>query len=168
MKKALYPGTFDPITYGHLDVINRVSRIYDDVTIAIAEETAKKTLFSLEERLDLLKKALDSLSDKNPKIAKIQIRTFKGLLVDFCSKEGFYVVIKGLRAISDFEYEFQMALTNKKLNDDVETVFMMPNESYSYLSSSLIKEVVFLRGSVAPFVPSFIEEALVKKLRSKE
>lgn len=166
MNKAVYPGTFDPATFGHIDIINRASKIYDCLTIAIAEKSLKKTLFTLNERVDMLKKALSELSASNPKIENIQISIFNGLLVDYCATEGYNVIIRGLRAISDFEYEFQMALTNKKLNESVETLFMMPKENYSYLSSSLIKEVVTLGGSPSPFVPSFVEEALIKKLRS--
>ncbi|MDP3979799.1 MAG: pantetheine-phosphate adenylyltransferase, partial [Chlamydiota bacterium] len=125
MNRAVYPGTFDPITFGHMDIINRATKIYDSIIIAIAEKTIKNTLFSLDERVDMLKKSLKELASSNPKVDRIQITIFSGLLVDFCSREGYKVVIRGLRAISDFEYEFQMALTNKKLNESVETLFMM-------------------------------------------
>jgi len=158
-KKAIYPGTFDPITNGHIDIIRRAAKLYDVLYVAIALSTTKNPFFSIEERLDMVKKGTKSIKN-------VVVETFNGLIVDYAKSKKSRVVIRGLRMISDFEYEFQMALTNRKIAKDVETVFMMPNESYSYLSSKLIKEAAFLGGNVSKFVPKFVEEALKKK--SKE
>ena len=159
-RKAVYPGSFDPITYGHIDIIKRASRLYDAVYIAVANSTDKKLLFTVRERVDMVKKATKGLKN-------IIVEDFNGLVVDYVRRKKSCVIIRGLRMISDFEYEFQMALTNRKLADDVETIFMMPNESYSYLSSKLIKEVVGLGADVSNFVPSFVRDALKKKLKKK-
>ena len=159
-RKAVYPGSFDPITYGHIDIIKRASRLYDTVYIAVAHSTDKKLLFTVRERVDMVKKATKGLKN-------IIVEDFNGLVVDYVRRKKSCVIIRGLRMISDFEYEFQMALTNRKLADDVETIFMMPNESYSYLSSKLIKEVVGLGADVSDFVPSFVRDALKKKLKKK-
>ncbi len=159
-RKAVYPGSFDPITYGHIDIIKRAVRLYDTVHIAVAHSTDKKLLFTVRERVDMVKKATKGLKN-------IIVGDFNGLVVDYVRRKKSCVIIRGLRMISDFEYEFQMALTNRKLADDVETIFMMPNESYSYLSSKLIKEVVGLGADVSDFVPSFVRDALKKKLKKK-
>lgn len=156
-KKAVYPGTFDPVTYGHLDVIKRASELYDELFVAIACNNAEKTpLFSIDERVEMLVEAVRGYKN-------VKVETFKGLVVDYALSRSSRVVIRGLRMISDFEYEFQMALTNRKLKPEVETVFMMPNESYSYLSSRLIKEISAVGGDIRKFVP----ENVAKKLKEK-
>jgi pantetheine-phosphate adenylyltransferase len=162
MKKiVVYPGSFDPVTYGHLDIIKRALKISDKVVVAVAHNTDKKALFSVRERMDMIKKAVKGLKG-------IEVSDFKGLVVDYVRKKGARVVIRGLRMISDFEYEFQMALTNRKLADDIETIFMMPSESYSYLSSKLIKEAASLGANLEEFVPGFVETAIKKKLKSNK
>jgi len=159
MKKiAVYPGSFDPMTYGHLDIIKRALRIFDKVIVAVAHNAEKDTLFDVSERVEMLKKSLRGLK-------RVEVDDFKGLVVDYVKKKKSAVVIRGLRMISDFEYEFQMALTNRKLSNDIETIFMMPSESYSYLSSKLIKEAASLGANLKGFVPHFIEKAIKKKLQ---
>ncbi|MFH1406767.1 MAG: pantetheine-phosphate adenylyltransferase [Candidatus Omnitrophota bacterium] len=160
MKLAIYPGTFDPITYGHVDLIKRALKIFDKVIVAVARNHQKNPLFSLEERLKLVK---DTLND----LRGVEIVSFDGLAVDFVRSQATNVMIRGLRMISDFEYEFQMALTNRKLADDIETIFMMPSESYAYLSSKLIKEAASLGADLGNFIPPSVEEALKKKFKVK-
>ena len=155
-RKALYPGTFDPVTYGHLDIIKRASRIYDHVFVGVAHSREKKPLFCVEERVSMLKKAIKPLKN-------VEVDDFDGLVIDYAKKKGTRVIIRGLRMISDFEFEFQMALTNRKLSKDLETIFMMTNENYSYLSSKLIKEAVKLGATVESFVPQFVAKKLKEK-----
>jgi pantetheine-phosphate adenylyltransferase len=157
--KAIYPGSFDPVTYGHIDLINRSLEIFSDVIVAVAHNPHKKPLFSVKERVEMLKKATVDLKG-------IEVCDFDGLVVDFARKRKAKVLIRGLRMISDFEYEFQMALTNRKLSPDIETVFLMPQESYSYLSAKLLKETASLGADLSSFVPDFVEKALKKKLRN--
>ncbi len=157
-KRAIYPGTFDPVTYGHIDLIKRAREIFPDITVAVAHNRYKNPLFSAEERVQMLKKATKGIKG-------IEVVEFDGLVVDYARRKGSIVLIRGLRMISDFEYEFQMALTNRKLSSDVETIFLMPHESYSYLSSKLLKEAASLGASLSNFVPSFVEKALKEKLR---
>ena len=157
IRKAIYPGTFDPVTYGHLDIVERAARLYDKVVIAVAHSTEKAPLFSVDERVAMLKDAVSRYDN-------VEVEDFDGLVVDYAVNKSSKVVIRGLRMISDFEYEFQMALTNRKLNSDIETVFMMPKESYSYLSSKLIKEVAKLGADVSKFVPENVEKKLKEKL----
>jgi len=154
---AVYPGSFDPVTYGHLDIIKRAVKIFDKVIVAVAHNSEKSPLFDVSERVELLKKATRGIKG-------VEIDDFQGLVVDYVKSKGSKVVIRGLRMISDFEYEFQMALTNRKLSKDVETIFMMPSESYSYLSSKLIKEAAALGADLKGFVPAFIEKAIKAKL----
>mgnify|MGYP003394348840 FL=1 len=154
---AIYPGSFDPITYGHLDIIKRAIKIFDKVIVAVAHNSEKDPLFSVSERVELLKKATRDIKG-------VEIDDFHGLVVDYVKTKKSKVVIRGLRMISDFEYEFQMALTNRKLSEDFETIFMMPSESYSYLSSKLIKEVARLGADLKGFVPGFVEKAIKAKL----
>ncbi|MCK5450517.1 MAG: pantetheine-phosphate adenylyltransferase [Candidatus Omnitrophica bacterium] len=157
-KRAVYPGTFDPVTYGHLDIIERISGLYDNVFVAVARSEEKGPLFSAEERVFMLKEAVKPYKN-------VEVEYFDGLIVDYAKEKSAKVVIRGLRMISDFEYEFQMALTNRKLNPEIETVFMMPKESYSYLSSRLIKEVADLGADVSDFVPPDVAEKLKGKIK---
>jgi pantetheine-phosphate adenylyltransferase len=158
---ALYPGTFDPVTNGHIDLICRAHEIFHDVIIAVAHNPHKKPLFSLQERMAMLKKATAGMDG-------VTVTHFDGLVVDFAHKMKTKVMVRGLRMLSDFEYEFQMALTNRKLSSDIETIFLMPHESYSYLSAKLIKEAAVLGADLSSFVPDFVEIALQKKLRKKK
>ena len=154
---AVYPGTFDPITNGHLDIIRRGSRLFTRVTVAILQNTDKVPLFSLTERAQLVSAAVGDLPNVN-------VDTFEGLLVEYARRLGARVIVRGLRAVSDFEYELQMAMMNRRMNEEVETVFMMPSESYSYVSSRLVREVVMLGGSVEGLVPEGVARALAARL----
>ena len=156
-RTAVYPGTFDPVTFGHLDVIKRVAALYDKVYIAVAHSTHKAPLFTEDERAEMLREATSEFEN-------VEVETFKNLAVDYVKKKKSRVMVRGLRMISDFEYEFQMALTNRKLEPEIETVFMMPNESYSYLSSRLIKEVAAMGADISKFVPENVEKKLKEKL----
>ena len=156
MRRAIYPGSFDPITNGHLDVIERARKLFDEVIVAVAHNDEKEALFSLEERLQFLQ---DSIG----KIDMVRIAQFDGLLVEFAVAQKASAVIRGLRAVSDFEFEFQMALMNRKLETGVETIFLMPKEEYTYLSSRIIKEIARLGGDVSSFVPPAVSKALVRK-----
>jgi pantetheine-phosphate adenylyltransferase len=152
-RAAVCAGTFDPITMGHLDVIERASRIFPRVVIAVAENTGKNPLFSLEERMELVRETTAHLEG-------IEVKSFHGLLVDFAESVGVRVIVRGLRAFSDFEYEFQMALTNRKLDPSIETIFLMPKQDYSYISSSNVREVAQLGGDTSQFVPVPVQRAL--------
>ena len=156
MARALYPGSFDPVTRGHLDLVERALRLFESVTIAAAENISKQPVFNLEERLGLLRKVLP---------AQVEVVAFRGLVVDYCRTHGYDVILRGLRTMSDFEYEYQMALTNRHLESRIETVFVMPSVQYSYVSSSLIKEIVRNGGDVSSFVPPLVEQRLQQKLR---
>jgi pantetheine-phosphate adenylyltransferase len=158
---AIYPGTFDPVTNGHIDIIKRAQEMFSEVIVAVAHNPHKNPLFSVRERMAMLEKAVAGLKD-------VEVCDFDGLVVDFARKRKAKVLIRGLRMLSDFEYEFQMALTNRKLASDVETIFLMPQESYSYLSAKLLKEAVSLGADVSCFVPGFVEKALREKLRKKK
>ena len=160
MKKiAIYPGTFDPITNGHLDLIKRALRTFDEVIIAVAPSQKKQPLFSIKERMHMIRTAIKSLK-------RAKVEAFNGLLVEYVRKKRGNAILRGLRAISDFEYELQMAHMNRRLNTDIETVFMMPSEEYSFLTSSIIKEVASLGGSVKGLVPQVVEVALREKLKT--
>jgi len=154
---AVYPGTFDPVTYGHIDIIKRAARIYEKVIIAVAHNEDKNPLFNVEERVSMLKDSVKGL-------ANVVVDDFNGLAVKYVKNKGSRVMIRGLRMISDFEYEFQMALTNRKLSEDIETVFMMPNERYSYISSKLMKEAAALGADVKNFIPNKVQVLLKNKL----
>lgn len=156
-QKAIYPGSFDPITYGHIDLIKRAQEIFSEVIVAVAHNPQKKPLFSVKERVQMLKQATSDLGG-------IVIDDFDDLVIDYARRQKASILIRGLRMISDFEYEFQMALTNRKLAPDIETIFLMPQESFSYLSSKLLKEAASLGADLSAFVPDFVEKALKKKL----
>ena len=156
--RAVYPGTFDPVTYGHIDLIKRARRIFDEVIVAVAHNPGKAPLFTVEERVRMLRRATRS-------IPGIVIDHFESLAVEYVRRRKARVMIRGLRMLSDFEYEFQMALTNRKLSQQVETMFMMPSESYAYLSARLMKEAAALGADLSAFVPPFVAEALRRKLR---
>jgi len=157
---AIYPGSFDPITNGHLDVIERASRLFDEVIVAIAENDTKHPLFTLKERQSMVAKAIHLWKN-------VCVDNFSGLLVEYAKLRKACAIVRGLRAISDFEFEFQMALMNRSLDPNIETMFLMPKEDYTYLSSRIIKEIARLGGNVSSFVPSFVGDNLVKKLRAK-
>ncbi|OGX26979.1 MAG: pantetheine-phosphate adenylyltransferase [Omnitrophica WOR_2 bacterium RIFCSPHIGHO2_02_FULL_45_21] len=156
-QKAIYPGSFDPVTYGHIDLIQRAQKIFETVIVAVAHNSQKKPLFSIKERVDMLKKATAGMDG-------IIIEDFGSLVVDYARKHNIGVIIRGLRMVSDFEYEFQMALTNRKLSRDVETIFLMPSEQYSYFSSRLLKETAFLGADLSSFLPKDVERRLKEKL----
>ena len=157
MKRAIYPGTFDPITFGHIDIIKRASFIFDEIIVAVVKKPFKNELFSYKERLNLVRKVTRGID-------RIKVEGFGGLVVDFAVKNDINVIIRGLRMISDFEYEFQMALTNRKLSSYVETIFLMPHADYSYLSSRLVKEIASLGGNLNDFLPKVCIDALNKKI----
>jgi len=155
-RKAIYPGSFDPITNGHVDIIQRGKKIFDKIIVGVLDNPKKNPLFSTEERVELIRKAF--ANDQ-----AVEVKTFSGLLVEFARHNDVSVVIRGLRAISDFEYEFQMALMNRKLSNEIETLFMMPSLKYSFLSSNMVKEVFQLGGCIKDLVPPVVEEALRNK-----
>ncbi len=157
MRRAIYPGSFDPVTNGHLDVIERARKLFDEVIVAVAHNDQKDPLFTLEERLELLQKAI---GDRD----HVKIAPLDGLLVEFAVAREAVAVVRGLRAVSDFEFEFQMALMNRKLEAKVETIFLMPKEEYTYLSSRIVKEIARLGGDVGKFVPDCVMTAFAKKL----
>ena len=157
-QKAIYPGTFDPVTYGHLDIIKRAQDIFSEVIVAVAHNPHKKPLFGVHERVAMLKRSTKDLQG-------VEIRDFDGLVVDYARANKARVIVRGIRMLSDFEYEFQMALTNRKLKPDIETIFLMPHESYSYLSAKLLKEAASLGADLSSFVPDFVEAALKKRLK---
>ena len=156
-KITVYPGTFDPVTYGHIDVVKRVAALYDKVYVAVAVSERKDTLFTVDERVAMLKAAVSEFEN-------VRVERFEGLVVDYALSKSAKVVIRGLRMISDFEYEFQMALTNRQLQPQVETVFMMPNAEYSYLSSRLMNEIASLGADVSKLVPPHVEKQLRGKI----
>lgn len=158
--KVLYPGTFDPITFGHIDLIDRASRIFDEVLVGVSYHSSKETLFSFKERVYLVKEVLK-------KRKNISVEGFKGLVVDFARKKDIKVIVRGLRMISDFEYEFQMALTNRKLAPDIEVMFLMPQEKFSYVSSTLIKQAFSLGADLRCFLPNAVISYMRKSKKSK-
>ncbi len=161
MRKAVYPGTFDPVTYGHLDVIKRGSKIFDELIVAVGHNPLKKPLFTVKERTNMVLKY-------TKEIPNVKIDCFEGMLVDYMKEMQINVILRGIRTVSDFEYEFQMALTNRVLKNDIETVFVMTSQEYSFLNSSLIKEVVSLGGDISMFVPSEVEKMLQQKYTHKK
>jgi pantetheine-phosphate adenylyltransferase len=159
-KRAVYPGMFDPMHNGHLDLIERSLRIFDELIVAVVTNPAKSALFTEAERVEMIREATRGLRH-------IDIMVFEGLLVDFVAKAGAGAIIRGLRAVSDFEYEFQMALMNRKIREDIETVFLMPHEAYSYISSRLIKEIAGYGATVTGLVPLGVEKRLTEKFRRR-
>jgi pantetheine-phosphate adenylyltransferase len=158
MKIGIYPGTFDPITNGHLDLVDRGLRIFDEIIIAVAPNPKKQPLFTLEERMRLIRESVKDCKN-------VIVEAFNGLLVDYVKQKGGVAIIRGLRAVSDFEYELQMALMNRRLDSEIETVFMMPSEEFSFLTSTIVKEVASFGGSVKGLVPYVVEEALRDKFK---
>ncbi len=163
MRVAVYPGSFDPITKGHLDIIKRASKMFDKVIVAVVQNQSKKCMFSFEERREMIEKSVASVGW----VDNIQVEEFRGLLVDFMHAHNSKIIVKGLRFVSDFEYEFQMALTNRKLDEEIETMFMVTCYKYSYLSSSIVKEVCSLDGDVTDMLPEAIMEETVKKIKER-
>jgi pantetheine-phosphate adenylyltransferase len=161
MRTAIYPGSFDPLTNGHLDVIERAVKLFDHVVVAVAKNESKQPLFSLEERVELVRRSIKH-------IPNAEADSFDSLLVDYVQRRNAQAIVRGLRAISDFEFEFQLALMNRKLNEKIETIFMMPKDTYTFLSSRIIKEIARLGGDVTAFVPSHVRTALLEKLKAAE
>jgi len=159
MRIVIYPGSFDPLTNGHLDVIQRAAKLFDRVIVAIARNEGKSPLFTLEERLGLVRRSVRQLRH-------VEAEAFDGLLVDYVVHRSAQAVVRGLRAVSDFEFEFQLALMNRKLDERVETIFMMPKDTYTFLSSRMVKEIARLGGDVSAFVPAHVRTALKVKLAS--
>ncbi len=159
-RKAIYPGTFDPVTYGHIDIIMRAREIFPDLIVAVADNPQKNPLFTVKERVELLKKACANFKG-------VKVCTFDGLVVDFAHQQKANVLVRGVRMFSDFEYEFTMALSNRKLAPDIETIFLMPQETFSYISSRLLREAAALGADLKPFLPAFAEKALKAKVRAK-
>ena len=158
---GVYPGTFDPITFGHLDIIQRATRLVDRLIVAVATNVGKEPLFSIADRLDMIKAEIKTLS-LSPDI-EIVVKSFDTLLVNFAKQEGAQLLIRGLRAVSDFEYEFQMAGTNRKLCPDLETVFLIASESYQLIASNLVKEIARLKGDTSPFISAHVAEKLKER-----
>jgi pantetheine-phosphate adenylyltransferase len=157
MRTVIYPGSFDPLTNGHLDLIERATKLFDRVIVAVARNESKQPLFTQAERLQMVASAVESLP-------QVEADAFEGLLIEYVERRSAQAVIRGLRAVSDFEFEFQLALMNRKLNERIETIFMMPKDTYTFLSSRLVKEIASLGGDVSPFVPAHIRTALSTRL----
>ena len=164
MRRAIYPGSFDPVTNGHLDIIERGCKLFDEIIIAILVNPEKKPFFTVEERAEMLAEVLPSINRRH---CTLRVDSFSGLLVHYAVAQQADVIVRGIRAISDYEYELQMALMNRRLEPGIETVFMMPAESYSYVSSRLVKEVFQLGGTVEGLVPSLVEKRMKEKLTRK-
>lgn len=160
MRTAIYPGSFDPLTNGHLDVVQRAAKLFDCVIVAVAENEGKHPLFTKTERATLVKEAVAHLPN-------VQTDTFDGLLVEYVAARKAGAIVRGLRAVSDFEFEFQLALMNRKLDEKIETIFMMPKDTYTFLSSRIVKEIARLGGDVTQFVPPNVQAALLEKINSK-
>src|SRR5947209_8843026 len=157
MRTVIYPGSFDPITNGHLDLIQRATKLFDRVIVAIARNDSKQPLFTQQQRVEMVGKAIQD-------IPRVEADSFDGLLINYVERRGAQAVIRGLRAVSDFEFEFQLALMNRKLNERIETIFMMPKDTYTFLSSRMVKEIAALGGDVSAFVPPHVRTALAVKL----
>jgi pantetheine-phosphate adenylyltransferase len=161
MRTAIYPGSFDPLTNGHLDVVQRAAKLFDRVVVAVASNEGKHPLFTLKERVALVKKSVAHLPN-------VEADSFDSLLVEYVVSRKAQAIVRGLRAVSDFEFEFQLALMNRKLNENIETIFMMPKDTYTFLSSRIVKEIARLGGNVSSFVPAQVEAALKKKLKLRK
>jgi pantetheine-phosphate adenylyltransferase len=161
MRKVLYPGTFDPVTYGHIDIIERARDLFDSVVVTVAVNPTKTPLFTVDERVHFIKESVKEFSN-------IYVDSFDGLVVDHAKAVGASGIIRGLRAISDFEFEFQMALMNRKLAKDIATIFLMPHEKYTYLNSTIIRNLASLKGDISDFVPPIVQAALKKKFEGKD
>lgn len=159
MKTAIYPGTFDPITNGHLDILERAARLFDKIIVTVARNTGKSPLLTAPERMALIDTALAAIDGE----CELSVESFDGLIVDFAREKKANAIIRGLRAISDFEYEFQMALVNRRLYSDISTVFLMPHEKYTYLNSTIVKEVASFGGDISNFVPKHVEKKIIEK-----
>jgi pantetheine-phosphate adenylyltransferase len=159
---AIYPGSFDPLTFGHVDVVERSARLFDRVIVSILTNSQKSPLFTVEERIEIMREIL------TPRFRNVEIDVFHGLLVDYAKQKKAQVIVRGIRAVTDYEYEFQMALMNRRLAPEIETVFMMPAENYSYLSSRLVKEIAELGGSVSGLVPEIVEKRLRQRFRKEK
>ena len=160
MKRAIYPGSFDPVTFGHMDIITRSAQIVDELIVGVLNNSAKNSLFSLEERVSMIKEMTKDMPN-------VKVASFDGLLVDFMNEIDATIIVRGLRAVTDFEYELQMAQTNHKLASDVETVFLTTNLQYSYLSSTTVKEVAAFGGDISQFVPEYIEQKVWEKMKHR-
>jgi pantetheine-phosphate adenylyltransferase len=160
MRTVIYPGSFDPLTNGHLDVIQRAAKLFDRVVVAVAKNEGKSPLFALGERVALVKESVRQLPS-------VEVDSFAGLLVEYAASHNAQAIIRGLRAVSDFEFEFQLALMNRKLNEKIETIFMMPKDTYTFLSSRIVKEIARLGGDVNAFVPPHVQAALAKKIKPR-
>ena len=158
MRTAIYPGSFDPMTNGHLDVVQRAAKLFDRVIVAVAKNEGKHPLFPVAERMQLVKEAVSELPN-------VEADSFDGLLVEYVAAKKARAIVRGLRAVSDFEFEFQLALMNRKLDENIETIFMMPKDTYTFLSSRIVKEIARLGGDVSQFVPPNVQIALKKKLK---
>jgi pantetheine-phosphate adenylyltransferase len=161
MRTAIYPGSFDPLTNGHLDVIQRAAKLFDRVIVAVAKNEGKRPLFTLNERLAIVKTSVKNLPN-------VEADSFDSLLIEYVASRKARTIVRGLRAVSDFEFEFQLALMNRKLNENIETIFMMPKDTYTFLSSRIVKEIARLGGDVGAFVPAHVQTALVKKLKPRK
>lgn len=163
MRIGIYPGSFDPITLGHLDIISRASRIVDRLIIAVLQNNSKNPLFTADERVELIKKVIKG----HPELDNVEVESFDGLLVDYANRKGGSLIVRGLRAITDFEYELQLAQMNNKLNPNIDTIFFTTSVTYSYLSSSAVKEIASFGGDISPFLPEVIVEEVYDKYNSK-
>ena len=161
MTRAIYPGSFDPLTFGHVDIVERSARLFDNVVVAILTNAQKAPLFTVDERIEIMNEILKL------RFPNVEVDVFHGLLVDYARQKKAQVIVRGIRAVTDYEYEFQMALMNRRLTPDIETVFMMPAENYSYLSSRLVKEIAELGGSVKGLVPEIVEKRLKQRFRKE-
>ncbi len=158
---AICPGSFDPVTFGHLDIISRAAKMFDKIIVVVASNNKKSNSFTPKERVEMIKKCI-------PTLTNVEVESFDGLLADFAAKKGAKAIIKGLRAMSDFEYEFQMALTNKKLNPDVETLFLTTSAQNMYLSSSMVKQIALMGGDISSFVPEVIKGDILERIKSNK